>query len=288
MYNHYEACDTADNLYVLNTLIPSLKPGMSERFFLFFAANWAKDWADPARSRNLSTPTTTPRPTAISPRPRRTSTWRAARRAGPNRRPTTGLRYQVTPQAGCPYLQAEVDGAAGAQLGINLMAAKTSAHRNVLRSATIGEDYVRTFAAAGVNNLVMAAVNSFANYSYTVRFTCVNPTIQILEPLQTKFALVGAPDSPIGYLARWTVLDGANSVRGLPESSFTFDAEGGAATVVPGSFQEVGDEYWAILMPPTKPLGTTFVDFRINLGANDTELDALLYQPRQHRHRPQL
>ena len=74
----------------------------------------------------------------------------------------------------------------------------------MLRSATIGEDYVRTFAAAGVNNLVMAAVNSFANNcSYTVRFTCVNPTIQILEPLQTKFALVGAPDSPIGYLARF-------------------------------------------------------------------------------------
>jgi hypothetical protein len=34
---------------------------------------------------------------------------------------------------------------------------------------------------------------------------------------------------------------------------------------VPGSFQEVGDEYWAMLLPPVKPAGTTFVDFRITL-----------------------
>ncbi len=283
MYNHYQACDTADDLYVLDTLIPSLKAGMSEkRFFLdFFAANWAKSWADPIAQPELVYTDDDASPYGNLAPTTQNVNMAAGAQSWTEATPDdwAARYYQVTPQAGCPYLQAEVDGAAGAQLGINLMAAKTSAPTNVLRSATIGEDYVRTFAAAGVNNLVVAAVNSFANnYSYTVRFTCVNPTIQILEPLQTKFALVGAPDSPIGYLARWTVSDGTNSVRGLPESSFTFDAEGGAATVVAGSFQEVGDEYWAILMPPTKPLGTTFVDFRINLGVvSDTELDALLY-----------
>jgi hypothetical protein len=159
------------------------------------------------------------------------------------------------------------------------MAAKTSAPTSVLRSATIGADYVRTFAAAGVNNRIVAAVNSFANnYSYTVNMTCVNPTINILEPRQVKFALVGDPASPIAFLARWEVLDGSANVRGLPASSFTFEAEGAPITIVPGSFQEVGDEYWAVLLPPTKPAGTTFVDFRVNLGTvNDTELDALLY-----------
>ena len=283
MYHHYEACDNADSLYVLNTLIPSLKPGMTEkRFFLdFFAANWAKSWADPVTQPELVYTDDDASPYGnLAPATQNVNMAGGAQSWTESTPDDWAARYyQVTPQAGCPYLQAEVDGAAGAQLGINLMAAKTTSPTQVLRSATIGEDYVRTFAAAGVNNLVVAAVNSFANnYSYTVRFTCVNPTIQILEPTQAKFALVGAPDSPIGFLARWTVRDGVNNVRGLPESSFTFDAEGAPATVVPGSFQEVGDEYWAILMPPTKPAGTTFVDFRINLSTiNDTELDALLY-----------
>lgn len=283
LYRHYEACDDANTLYVLNTLIPTLKPGMSEqRFFLnFFAANWAKDWADPVTQPELvytdddASPYGTLAPTTQS------VNMSGGSQSWSDTTPDdwAARYYQALPATGCPYLQVEVDGAAGAQLGINLMAAKTSAPTSVLRSAIIGEDYVRTFAAAGVNNRVVAAVNSFANnYSYTVNFTCVNPTIQILEPLQTKFALVGDPTSPIAFLARWSVRDGVNSVRGLPSSSFTFDAEGAPVTIVPGSFQEVGDEYWAVLLPPTKPAGTTFVDFRINLGAvNDTELDALLY-----------
>jgi len=283
MYNHYSACDAADSLYVLNTLIPSLKPGMSEqRFFLdFFAANWAKNWADPTTQPELVYTDDDATPygnlATLTQNVNMASGTQSWTESTPD--DWAANYYQVTPQAGCPYLQMEVDGAAGAQLGINFMAAKTGAPAKVLRSAKVGADYVRTFAAAGVNDRLVAAVNSFnTNYSYTVRFTCVTPTIQIEEPLQTKFALVGAPDSPIAFLARWTVRDGVSAVRGLPESAFAFDAEGAAATVVPGSFQEVGDEYWAVMLPPVKPLGTTFVDFKISLSAiSDTETDALLY-----------
>jgi hypothetical protein len=283
LYRHYEACDDADTLYVLNTFIPTLKPGTSERrFFLdFFAANWAKDWADPVTQPELvytdddSSPYGTLAPTTQN------VNMGSGSQSWSDTTPDdwAARYYQVTPQAGCPYLQVEVDGAAGAQLGINLMAAKISAPTSVLRSAVIGDDYVRTFAAAGVHNRVVAVVNSFANnYGYTVNFTCVNPTINILEPRQVQFALVGDPSSPIAFLARWEVTDGGNSVRGLPASAFTFEAEGDPITIVPGSFQEVGDDYWAVLLPPAKPAGTTFVDFRVNLGAiNDTELDALLY-----------
>jgi hypothetical protein len=48
---------------------------------------------------------------------------------------------------------------------------------------------------------------------------------------------------------------------------------------VPGTFQEVGNEYWAVLLPPVKPAGTTFVDFRVTLDGSisDSETDALLY-----------
>jgi len=285
LYSHYSECDNQDNLYVLNTLIPTLSSGKwSERaFFLnFFAANWAKDWADPVTQPELVYTDDDGNPYGNLASLTQNINMAGGTQSFPDSTPDdwAARYYQVTPQAGCPYLQMEVDGASGAQLGINFMAAKTSAPTKVLRSAKIGEDFVRTFAAAGIHNRLVAGVNSFAsNYNYTVNFACVTPTINILEPRQVKFALVGDPTSPIAFLARWSVSDGASPIRGLQESSFTFDAEGGAITVVPGTFQEVGNEYWAVLLPPVKPAGTTFVDFKVTLDGSisDMETDALLY-----------
>ena len=107
----------------------------------------------------------------------------------------------------------------------------------------------------------------------------MTPTVNILEPRQVKFAMVGEPASPIAFLARWKVTGASGSIRGLAQSSFAFDAEGEPVTVVTGTFQEVGDEYWAMLLPPVKPAGTTFVDFRVTLDGSfsDTETNALLY-----------
>jgi hypothetical protein len=286
MYRHYERCDTADTLYVLDSLIPSLSGGaLSEQqlFLNFFAANWAESWADPAMQPELTyaefadsngslSPISLTESTSLSSG---SQTW-----SGTTPDDWAANYYQVQPQAGCPYVQVDVDGAAGAQLGINLMAADTVAPTNVLRSAGVGEDFTRTFAGVGVHDRVVAIVNSFHNnYSYDVTFTCVNPQINILEPLQTNFAMVGAPDSPLAFLTRLSVTSGANAVRGLPEADFAFDAEGDALTVVPGTFQEVSGEYWAILRPPTKAAGTTFVDFEVCLDTTicDTENDALLY-----------
>jgi len=285
LYAHYTECDNQDDLYVLNSLIPTLSGGKwSERdFFLnFFAANWAKDWADPATQPELVYLDDDGNAYGNLAPLTQNINMAGGTQSFPDLTPDdwAARYYQVTPQAGCPYLQMEVDGATGAQLGINFIAAKTSAPTKVLRSAKIGEDFVRTFAANGIHNRLVAAVNSFANnYNYTVNFTCVAPTVNILEPRQVKVAFVGDPTSPIAFLARWTVTDGASPVRGLPQSSFTFDAEGDAITVVPGTFQEVGNEYWAVLLPPAKPVGTAFVDFRVTLDASiaDAEIDALLY-----------
>lgn len=286
MYRHYQRCDAANTLYVLDSLVPSLSGGtLTERqlFLNFFAANWAERWADPvtqpeltyaefADSNGTLTPISLTQSTTLSSGSR---TW-----SGITPDDWAANYYQVQPQAGCPYVQVEVDGAAGAQLGINLMAADTVAPTSVLRSAGIGEHFTRTFAGAGVHDRVVAIVNSFNNnYAYDVTFTCVNPQINILEPRQASFVLVGDPVSPIAFLTRFSVTSGANAVRGLPASAFTFDAEGAAPTLVPGSFQEVGGEYWAILQPPTKPPGTTFVDFAVCLDATicDSENNALLY-----------
>lgn len=286
MYSHYERCDIADTLYVLDSMVPSLSAGaLTEKqlFLNFFAANWAQRWADPSTQAELTYAEFADSNGSLSPVSLTQSallsngiqTW-----AGTTPDDWAANYYEVQPQAGCPYVQVEVDGSAGAQLGINLMAADTVAPTSVLRSAGIGEDLTRTFAGAGVHNRVVAIVNSFNNnYSYDVTFTCVNPQLNILEPRQTNFAMVGAPESPLAFLARFTVTSGANAVRGLDEAAFAFDAEGGALTIVPGSFQEVSGEYWAILQPPTKASGTTFVDFEacLNTTVCDTENDALLY-----------
>ena len=285
LYAHYTECDDQNTLYVLNTLIPTLSSGQwSEReFFLnFFAANWAKDWADPATQPELVYLDDDGNAYGNLAPLTQNINMGGGSQSFPDVTPDdwAARYYQVTPQAGCPYLQMEVDGASGAQLGINFLAAKTSAPTKVLRSAKIGEDFVRTFAANSIHNRLAAAVNSFSsNYNYTVNFTCVTPTLNILEPRQVKFALVGDPTTPIAFLARWSVTDGASPIRGLQQSNFTFEAEGDAVTVVPGTFQEVGNEYWAVLLPPVKPAGTTFVDFRVTLDGsiNDSETDALLY-----------
>lgn len=285
MYDHYSECDNQDTLYVLSSLIPALSGGKwTEReFFLnFFAANWAKDWADPVTQPELVYLDDDASPYGnLAPATQNIAMAGGSQSFADSTPDDWAARYyQVTPQAGCPYLQMEVDGSSGAQLGVNLMAAKTTSPRRVLRSAHIGEDFVRTFAAAGVHDRLVAAVNSFNNnYSYTVKFTCVTPTVNILEPRQVKFAMVGDPASPIAFLARWTVSDGVSTVRGLQASDFSFDAGGDPVTLVPGAFQEVGNEYWAILLPPVKPAGTTFVNFRVTLhtGISDTETNALLY-----------
>ena len=284
MYAHYHQCDLSDNLYVLDTLIPNLSGGkwnVREFFMNFFAANWARKWADQSNQPELAYWDDDQSDFGSLAPLRQDVTLASGTQSWSESTPDVWAAryYQVKPSGSCKYVQLEVDGQAGASLGINLMAAKTTATPLVLRSAKIGEDFVRTFAGAGVHDRLVVAVNSFQNnYSYTVTATCVNPTINILEPLQTKFAMVGDPASPIAFLARWEVLDGSANVRGLTASSFSFKAGGDPMTIITGTFQEVGDEYWATLMPPTKPLGTTFVNYDACLDAIcDSENNALLY-----------
>jgi len=284
MYEHYRECENQDDLYVERDIVQAYTPYSYNEFFMnFLSANWAKDWADESTQPELhyyeedvGVNFAAPSLSADVNISGGTQNWSG--QITPDK--WAGKYYQVRPQSGCPYLTLAVDGQSGATLGISLMAADTSAP-SVARSAWVGEDFERTFAAFGVHDRLVAVVNAFSfNYTYDVSATCVNPQIDILEPKQTNFALVGDPASPIAFLARFRVTSGGNPVRGLVESSFSFDAEGDAITVVAGTLQEVGGgEYWATLLPPIKAAGTTFVDFKACLDGTicDTETNALLY-----------
>lgn len=284
---HYEECDQQDTIYVLDTLIPKLKFGMTKKkFFLnFFAANWAKDWADPDTQPELVY-----LDDDVSPAYGSIKLYKNEKLAGGSKRwdsqqtpdDWAGHYYQIEPQSGCEYITIEVDGNPGAKLGINLMAARTSGTPHVLRSAIIGEDLVRTFRGYGVHDKVVAVVNGFEKIEgYAVRFSCQVPTLKIIEPVEGKHAFVGEPESPVVFLARFSITSGGSIVRGVQETDISAFAGSDPVDILPDSLSQVGNEYWAIMVPPKKPTGTTFNDLKICLNSSlcVTETDALLYEP---------
>lgn len=284
---HYDECDNQNSLYVLDTVVPAQTAGAlsKESLFLnFFAANWAKDWADDATQPNLvyyDDDGNWYGDVALQQNVNLSTSQSWNGESTPD--DWAGQYYQVTPQTGCDYVTVDVDGETGAVLGINLMAADTVAATKVTRSAWIGEDFTRTFGGDGVHDRVVAAVNAFNDtYNYDVSFTCVTPTVELLEPKpRPNSTLVGEPASPIAYLTRFKVTDGGSPVRGLPETSFSADAEGDAISFVANTFQEVGEEYWAVMTPPAKSAGTTYVDMEVCLDGStcDSNSEALLYVP---------
>lgn len=284
MYEHYRECEDQDDLYVERDIVEDNTPYSYEEFFLnFLSANWASEWADESTQPELhyyeeDVGIDLAAPTLAADLTMSGGAMNWPGQMVPDR--WAGAYYQVRPQSGCPYLMWSVNGEPAATLGISFMAADTSAP-SVVRSAWVGEDFERVFPAYGVYDRLVAAIGTFIyTYDFDLTAICVNPTIELLEPKQTNFVLVGEPSSPIAFIARFRVASGSLPVHGLTESSFSFDAAGDAVSVVPGTLFEIGaGEYWATLLPPAKPAGTTFVDFQacVDGAVCDTELDALLY-----------
>ena len=128
----------------------------------------------------------------------------------------------------------------------------TPARPSIQRSAHIGDNATRFFAGFPANNQLVVNVTSFDSVmTYEVSATCVTPTLNILEPVHNPgHAMVGAPNNPVATLTRFEVTSSGLPVSGIDPSTITFDAEGDAATLVPGSFQEVGPgQYWAVDHP---------------------------------------
>lgn len=289
MYEHYEECDAQDDLYVIDDVIKNLSGNSKDQkwFFVdFFAANYAHSYADPATQSELVYSDNDDVPTS-GPTYSQNVTMSGGSQSWTESTPDdwAARYYRIRPQAGCEFVQLDVETVpAGGEVGISLMAVRTSAPTQVLRSAHIGDKATRFFAGAGANDELVVVVNSFstASTTYDVTATCVTPTLNILEPTQNPgHAMVGAPDSPIATLTRFEIKgSGGLAVSGVISSQISLDAGGDAATLVPGSFQEVGPgEYWAVIVPPVKAAGTTWVDYQVCLQGPicDSEINALLY-----------
>jgi hypothetical protein len=194
----------------------------------------------------------------------------------------TGRYYRINPLTGCEFVELHVETQPlGGEVGINFLAVDTGTP-SVQRSAHIGDNATRLFAGFPANNQLVVNVTSFDSVmTYEVTATCSTPTLNILEPVHNPgHAMVGDPSSPIATLTRFEVTSSGLPVSGIDSSSLSFDAEGDAPVLVPGSFQEVGPgEYWGVIIPPVKPGGTTFVDYQVCLNTTicDSETDALLY-----------
>ena len=286
VYEHYRKCDQFDDIFVMDETIQSLTGGAKTEkwaFVDFEAAYYAYPYADPDTQPELVFPDADDKPTG-TPGFAQNVNMAAGSQSWVQSSPEdwTGRYYRINPQSGCAFVELHVETQPpGGEVGINFMAVNTSTP-TVQRSAHIGDNATRLFAGFPANNQLVVNVTSFDNVmTYEVSATCVTPTINILEPVHNPgHAMVGAPDSPFAILTRFEVTSAGLPVSGIAPSIVSFDAEGDAPTLVAGSFQEVGPgEYWAAIVPPTKPLGTTFVDYEVCLNTSicDSENDALLY-----------
>ncbi|MCL7451732.1 MAG: VWA domain-containing protein [Anaerolineae bacterium] len=312
---HYEECDAQDTMYVLEELVPSLTGGtltMEELVMNFFAANYTNRWVSPDPDLQLAYPElyyvdhdppdygfvryiesvnltgseswhgdfvlTAQEDAVYNSNAGDTMTVTLS----PMPQPWAAYYYRVYPQAGCDYVTASVKGEPGARLGMSLIA--YNANPNMAdyfkRYSWIGESFSRTFHRQSNNFPVAAIVNSFDSmHEYDVSFDCVVPTVNIREPRQVDFALVGLPASPSTFLLRFEVSSGGSPVRGLTESDIEVWVGGQAASLVAGTFQEVGEEYWAIVQPPAVGAGTTWAEVQVILNGTigDSESQAVLY-----------
>lgn len=286
VYEHYRQCDQYDDIFVMDETIQSLTGGAKTEkwaFVDFEAAYYAYPWADPVAQPELVFPDADDKPTD-TPVFAQNVNMAAGSQSWVQSSPEdwTGRYYRINPQSGCAFVELHAETQPpGGEIGINFMAVNTGAPK-VQRSAHIGDNATRLFAGFPANNQLVVNVTSFESVmTYEVTATCVTPTLNILQPIHNPgHAMVGAPNNPFATLTRFEVSSGGLPVSGLAASTVTFDAQGDAATLVAGSFQEVGPgQYWAAILPPTKPPGTTFVDYKVCLNTSicDSENDALLY-----------
>lgn len=287
VYEHYRQCDQYDDIFVMNETIMALTGGTKTEksaFVDFEAAYYAYPYADPATQPDLVFPDNDDKPTG-RPAYAKDVSMSTGSQSWVETSPDTwtGRYYRVRPQTGCSFVELHVETQpAGGEVGINFMAVNAGGTK-VQRSAHIGDKATRLFAGSPANSELVTNVTSFdSKMTYKVEATCVTPTLNILTPLHNPgHAMVGAPSHPIATLTRFRVTSSSGlGVSGIAPSAISFDAEGAAPTLVAGSFQEVGPgEYWAAIVPPVKPNGTTFVDYKVCLNGSicDSENDALLY-----------
>jgi hypothetical protein len=291
VYEHYRQCDQYDDIFVMDETIIALTGGAKTEkwaFVDFEAAYYAYDYADPDLQPELVFPDADDKPTGTPAFTQNVNMGAGDSESWVESSPDTwtGKYYRINPQAGCSFVELHVETQPpGGEVGINFMAVNTT-EPSVQRSAHIGDNATRMFAGNPANDQLVVNVTSFDSVmTYEVTAECVTPSLNILEPVHNPgHAMVGAPDSPIATLTRFEVTSEGLPVSGIVASTLVFsaetDSEAHAATLVAGSFQEVGPgEYWAAIIPPVMQAGTTFADYEVCLNTSicDTEADALLY-----------
>ncbi|MFT5193431.1 MAG: hypothetical protein ACI9EW_000707 [Cellvibrionaceae bacterium] len=286
IYEHYRKCDQYDDVFVMDETIIALTGGAKNEksaFVDFQAAYYAYPYADAVTQPELVFPDADDKPTSTPSMAQNVNLASGSQNwAESSPEDWTGKYYRINPQSGCEFVELHVETQPlGGEIGINFLAVNTGAP-SVKRSAHIGDNATRLFAGSPAHDRLIVNVTSFENImTYEVTATCVTPALNILEPVHNPgHAMVGDPTNPIATLTRFEITSGGLPVSGITPSIISFDAEGDAPQLVPGSMQEVGPgEYWGVIIPPSKPAGTVFVDYEVCLNGSicDSESDALLY-----------
>ncbi|MBN1247263.1 MAG: VWA domain-containing protein [Anaerolineae bacterium] len=287
MVEHWEECEAQGELYVIRDVVQHFTPFTAEEFFLnYYAALYLHAYADPATQPELYVfEEDAPGVTVTYVPALEDSVTLASGSKSWNGESTpdtwAGNYYEIQPQAGCDYIMLE--GSGSGSMGWAFMAADTTAP-SAEWSGWVGSEFSRVFAAYGAHDKIGVAAVAFGhNRTYDLTATCVTPHIEIERPLNPNFvAYVGDPTSPVAFMGYLKVTDGSGTpVTGIPPDWFVLDAEGDAVTNDTISEITKG-HYFGIFLPPTKPVGTSWVDLQACLGTSgicDENTEALLYVP---------
>ncbi len=287
MVAHWERCEAVSDLHVIRDVVQALTPHTMETFFLdFFAALYLHAYADPLTQPELyffeaDAPgvTITYSPPLISSVSLAAGSTSWTSQSTPDT--WAGRYYEIEPQAGCEYIMLE--GSGSGTMGWAFMAADTSTPAAAY-SGWVGSEFSRVFAAHGAHDKIGIAAVAFGHHrTYDLTATCVVPQIEIQRPRKPNFvAYVGDPLSPVGFMGYIKVTDGAGTpVTGIPADWFVLDA-GGDAVTTDTIYEITKGHYFGVFLPPSKPVGTIWVDLRACLedsGICSTNNGALLYVP---------
>ncbi len=175
--------------------------------------------------------------------------------------------YQFNINPAVPIIDLQVSQDVNKRLGYVLLLMRGNDVVQEIRS--VGRNFTRSFANAGYTRavLIVVGLTEYSNYRFVVNGT--TPTLNIIDPLQSRKALAGRIDAPDKILVKVEVLSptgGGTPIAGIDPNTFTMTV--GSRVVQPAdriSAAYVQGQYWMIVRAPTQTAAGNY-NLTVNFG----------------------
>jgi len=198
------------------------------------------------------------------------------------------LYYVGDPPADCPFIQVSLDGDPGDQAFYAVFATRgnDAFYYDHLGFRTFANDFTKILYNDNYDRIVAVAGGHSDPAVYSISMSCQDPALEILEPRQDLFAVVGDPEQPrrMDVLLEISGADGS-FLEGIAWDEFQISV-GGLLVDAIISGAPIQSQYWLIVHPPTQTVAGDppwMFDLDVSLaGLSDHEDDAVHYQPLPH------